>query len=276
MVENAPNRRNRATLEASDLPRLLGIASAGVAEASVVLLNRFRSPDLVVTSKGSSIDVVSDADRTAEAACRKLILGERPDDSFLGEEEGDRPGTSGVRWLLDPLDSTANFVRGIPIWSISLAAVDAIGTAVAVVACPQDGEVFSATRESPVHLNGRELPPRPVRSMAASMIAVGWGPRTGGRRQSLVAGLIVGKAGKVRSPGSPALGLAWTAAGRFDAAFYEMDFAAWDIAAGSLLCRQAGLIVHVAPPASPDASPRFLATTSHLETELLELLEGTQ
>ncbi len=109
-------------------------------------------------------------------------------------------------------------------------------------------------------------------SLEASMIAIGWDSRTGGTRQAEVVRLIIGRAGKVCSPGSPGLRLAWAAIGRVDAAFYEMDFGLWDLATGSLLCQRAGLVVRQAPPAAPDASPRLLATPPHLESDLVDLL----
>lgn len=253
----------------ADLARLGLIA---VARASEVLTARFRAADLTFAFKLGPADVVSDADAAAESECRRVILGERPGDGFVGEEQGVRVGHSGITWILDPLDSTANFVRGIPIWSISLAAIDRIGPAIGIVGVPPHGEVFWATRESAVHLNDRALHQPPVRPMEAAMIVIGWSPRTGGRRQSAIASQVIGRAGKVRSPGSPALGLAWTAAGRFDAAYYEMDFEEWDVAAGKLLCRRAGLTVMAEDPITNDASPRILATPGHLSAALATLL----
>ena len=104
------------------------------------------------------------------------------------------------------------------------------------------------------------------------MVAVGWGPRSSGRRQGHVAGSLIHRVGKVRSPGSPALGLAWTALGRFDAAFYEMDFSDWDVAAGAFLCECAGLTVRREPADAPDSSPRLLASRSELADSLAPLV----
>ncbi len=118
-----------------DLDGLLAVAQQAVERAAAVLLGLFRSPDLVIVSKCAATDIVTDADVAAESACREAVLGARPTDGFLGEEEGESHGRSSVRWILDPLDSTASFLRGIPNWSIGLAAVDAKGSAVAVVAC---------------------------------------------------------------------------------------------------------------------------------------------
>jgi myo-inositol-1(or 4)-monophosphatase len=256
----------------SALADLLRLGLVAVARASEVLTARFRAADLTVAFKLGPADVVSDADSAAESECRRVILGERPGDGFVGEEQGVRVGHSGITWVLDPLDSTANFVRGIPIWSISLAAIDRIGPAIGIVGVPPHDEVFWATRESAVHLNDLALQPPPVRSMEAAMIVIGWSPRTEGRRQSAIASQVIGQAGKVRSPGSPALGLAWTAAGRFDAAYYEMDFEEWDVAAGTLLCRRAGLTVMAEHPITDDASRRILATPAHLTAALATLL----
>lgn len=253
---------------------LLDLALAAVAMASEVTTRSFRSRDYRVTTKSSAADVVTDADVESELVTKNHLLGARPDDSFMGEEGVPVEGTSGVTWILDPIDSTANFARGIPIWSISLAALVDDDVRAAVVACPPHGEVFAGTRRTGVLLNGTPTPPPPKRDLDAAMVGIGWGPRPAGDRQAIVAGRLIPLVGKVRSPGSPALGLAWTAVGRFDAAYYEMDFNRWDVAAGSFLCECAGLTVTEAPPATAGASPRLLAALPHLTQPLADAVFG--
>lgn len=256
-------------LLASDLHAL---AVAAVERAVLPLMERFRSADLEVSTKSSSADLVTDADLASERTIREHVLAARSADGFVGEEGTSVVGTSGIAWVLDPIDSTANFARGIPIWSVSLAVSDERGVVAGVVACPPHGEVVSGTRKKGLLLNGSPVSSRPERELAASMIAIGWGARSGGRRQARVAGALIHSVGKVRSPGSPALGLAWTALGRFDAAFYEMDFSEWDVAAGAFLCECAGLIVTRTNPELPDESPRLLAAPPNLEASLSQFV----
>ena len=264
--------RNTSTHPTAIDLHALGVAAVDL--ASVVLMQRFRSPDLQVSVKSSAADVVTDADLASERIVREHILSSRPDDGFIGEEGTSVPGTSGLSWILDPIDSTANYARGIPIWSISLAVSDESGVIAGVVACPPLDEVISATSETGVLLNGSQMPPPPRRELDAAMVAIGWGPKSGGERQARVASTLIPAVGKVRSPGSPALGLAWTALGRFDAAFYEMDFSQWDVAAGGFLCECAGLRVTRRDPERSGESPRLLASPEHLEPSLREFVFG--
>lgn len=252
--------------------RVLGVRA--VEAATTVLRNRFRASDLQIATKESPADVVTDADLASEQTVREVILAARPADGMLAEEGTSIDGTSGISWVLDPIDSTANFARGIPIWSISLAARDDRGVVAGVVAFPPGGEVVSGTATSGVLLNGAPVSLGPPPTLSASMVAVGWGPRSAGRRQARVAGSMIHRVGKVRSPGSPALGLAWTALGRFDAAYYEMDFSDWDVAAGTFLCRCAGMVVRREPADAPDSSPRLLAARPELVESLAPFVFG--
>jgi myo-inositol-1(or 4)-monophosphatase len=207
-------------------------------------MDRFRSVDLEVRKKSSARDVVTDADLTAEQAIVDVITAARPDDGFVGEEGHTRPSRSGITWIIDPLDSTANFARGIPIWSISIAA-RAGQLIVGVVATPQLGEVFS-TDGRVVRTNDSIVAPgTATSSLAEAMGMGGWGADQG--RERLAASLVelTATAGRMRQPGSPALGLAWTAVGRADFAFYEQNLNEWDMAAGLLMCRTQGLSTRV-------------------------------
>lgn len=257
-------------IQLAETLRALGERAVGA--AADVLRDRFGASDLRISTKSSPADVVTDADLASERVVRDVVLSHRPADGMLAEEGTSIEGTSGVSWVLDPIDSTANFARGIPIWSISLAAMDARGVLAGVVAFPPGGEVISATADSGVLLNGSRTFLGPPPSLSAAMVAVGWGPRSSGRRQGHVAGSLIHRVGKVRSPGSPALGLAWTALGRFDAAYYEMDFSDWDVAAGAFLCECAGLTVRREPADAVDSSPRLLASRSELADSLAPLV----
>ena len=165
----------------------------------------------------------------------------RPGDGFLGEEGGDAAGTTGLRWIVDPLDGTVNFVFGIPQWCVSVAVADGDGTVAGVVHDPLRGETFAAVRGEPATLTAWSSWLRRRATWGRR-----WWPRAspttrgcGSSRGRWSAGLI-GEVRDLRRCGSAALDLAWTAAGRYDA-YYERAMNAWDVAAGELLCRSAGL-----------------------------------
>lgn len=256
--------------ELAEALRTMGVRA--VDAAADLLRSRFGASDLTVSTKGSPADVVTDADLASERIVREIVLAERPADGMLAEEGTSIEGTSGVSWVLDPIDSTANFARGIPIWSVSLAAMGASSVLAGVVAFPPGGEVVSGTAVSGVLLNEVAVSIGPPPALSGSMVAVGWGPRSSGRRQGRVAASLIHRVGKVRSPGSPALGLAWTALGRFDAAYYEMDFNEWDVAAGAFLCECAGLTVLREPADASDSSHRLLAARPELIDAIAELV----
>jgi len=248
-----------------DETALLELATEAVAASAAEVMELFTDPaGLLVSAKESPADVVTEADVIGERIVTEVILGARPDDSFIGEEGTRIAGSSSVTWVLDPVDSTANFARGIPIWSISLAAVVDGDIRIAVVAYPPAGEVYSANSSTGILLNGSPIGPRPMRSLEASMFGIGWGPNAAPGRHGVVADGLIPRVGKVRSPGSPALGLSWAAIGRFDAVYYEMDFNEWDIRAGAFLCEQGGLRVGEFQPTDPHVSPRLLAAPDHL------------
>ena len=126
--------------------------------AGAVLLERFGGPRREVRSKSTPTDLVSEADLEAERALRALLAARRPDDAVLGEEGGDRgAGTSGVRWIVDPLDGTVNFLFGIPQWAVSVACADGDGLVAGVVLDPLRDEIFAATRDGPATRDGEPV-----------------------------------------------------------------------------------------------------------------------
>jgi myo-inositol-1(or 4)-monophosphatase len=210
-----------------------------------------------VSAKSSPTDLVSQAELASQRAIRELLAERRPGDGFLGEEEGtDVAGESGLRWIVDPLDGTVNFLFGIPQWCVSVAVSDGAGVLAGAVFDPNRGELFTATREGPARLSGaavetelhgRALDPgaggAPAGELARAMIATGLSYDAGVRAaQARVLAELIPRVRDVRRFGSAALDLCWTAAGRFDG-YYERSVKTWDVAAGELICRRAGLEV---------------------------------
>ena len=135
---------------------LVGLAIEASRMAGALLLERVRQgAEREVTSKSTPTDLVSEADVASQRAIRELLRERRAADGFLGEEEDEsEQGTSGLRWVVDPLDGTVNFLFGIPQWCVSVAVEDATGTLAAAVYDPNREELFSATRGGPAELSG--------------------------------------------------------------------------------------------------------------------------
>jgi myo-inositol-1(or 4)-monophosphatase len=210
-------------------------------EAGAQLREAFARGGLAVSAKSSPTDLVSEADEAAEALIRCRLAAARPEDGILGEEEGDTAGTSGVRWIVDPLDGTTNFLFGIPQWAVSVACEDAQGRIAGVVYDPMREELWSAERGGAARCNGAVVTASAQEDLGQALVATGFGYEAAVRaRQGEVAARLLPRVRDIRRLGSAALDLAWTAAGRVDA-FYERGIEAWDRAAGDLLCARAGL-----------------------------------
>ncbi|HWG26875.1 inositol monophosphatase family protein [Actinospica sp.] len=233
-----------------DARELLEVARAAAAEAGKLLVEG-RPADLgVAQTKSSPTDVVTEMDTAAERIIRAAIRRHRPEDGFLGEEGGSESGTSGVRWVVDPIDGTVNYLYGLPAWAVSIGA-EADGVALAgVVLAPQLGEEYTAVRGEGSWLGGRRLRANEPDGLAQSLVATGFGYRAERREVQgrIVAGLI-GQVRDIRRGGSAALDLCSVATGRVDA-YFERGTHAWDRSAGGLIAEEAGARVegfHGAP-----------------------------
>jgi myo-inositol-1(or 4)-monophosphatase len=235
------------------------IAEAVAREAGHQLREAFAGPRVNVTAKSSPTDLVSEADHAAERLIRERLASARPDDGFLGEEGGDEAGTSGLRWVVDPLDGTINFLFGLPHWAVSIACEDERGTFVGVIYDPMRDELWSAERDGPPLLDGRPIQASDRSELATALVATGFGYDADVRRlQAAVAARLLPEVRDIRRLGSAALDFAWTAAGRYDA-YYERGLNAWDLAAGALLCVRAGLSVRELAPTPPAAAGVLVA-----------------
>lgn len=256
---------------------LLDVARAAAHAAAAELLARYERPPEGVDTKTSVTDPVSDADRAAEEAIRALLAQRRPGDAILGEEGGetaaaDGAAATGVRWVVDPLDGTVNYLYRYPQWSVSVAAEDADGALAGVVLDVMREEELSATRSGPL-LRGGEPVTREggAASLDVALVATGLAYDAAVReRQAEVLRAVIPRVRDTRRGGSAALDLAWTALGRVDA-YWERGVKAWDVAAGALLCARAGLELHPLPAADgmPDG---LLAAPPALAAELLALV----
>lgn len=241
---------------------LLQVAETVALEAGR-LAHEGRPDDLgVAATKSSPQDVVTEMDVAVEQLLRRRLADLRPDDGVLGEEGDDVAGTSGLTWVVDPVDGTTNYLYGLPAWSVSVAVVrdDAPRpdpqTWTVLAACvhaPADGRTFTAGRglgaEERVHRDGvvpaqwRRLHVREAVPLADSLVATGFGYRAARRAsQARVLTELLPQVRDIRRAGSAALDLCTVAAGRVDL-FYERGLQPWDLAAASLVAAEAGALV---------------------------------
>lgn len=240
----------------TDPGALLRIAVDAAAEAGQLLASwrRDERPEVVQT-KSSPTDVVTQMDRRAEALITERIRAVRPGDTILGEEGGQTLGATGrggaepapVRWIVDPLDGTVNYLYGLPGWAVSIAA-EVDGTIVAgVVEMPRLGERFTAAAGGGawLHRDGTAVALRCTSGVPLSQALVGTGfgydPARRAVQGEVVAALLP-CVRDIRRDGSAAADLCAVAAGRVDA-YYERGLNYWDYAAGGLIAREAGAVV---------------------------------
>lgn len=203
----------------------------------------------IATTKSSATDAVTAIDHATEVFIRRQLLDERPDDTIIGEEGDDQRGSSGVTWLVDPIDGTVNFVYGIPQYAVSLAAVADGETVAGFIINVVSGERWGAARGVGAWRSfGGErqqlvATDPPSGGLAHALVATGFNyvPEVRARQARAVAELMP-HVRDIRRFGSAALDLCALASGRFDA-YVEQGLQPWDLAAGALICREAGLVV---------------------------------
>ena len=259
-----PVDRAGAAAAGVDLDALLTLAVGVVTRAGQLV--RARAGDARAEgTKTSATDLVTDVDRASERLITDALLAARPDDGLLGEEDGERPGTSGVRWVLDPVDGTVNYAYGMPQYAVSLAAElsppdpaadareDADGRSgtrgggeplgdvvVGVVLDVARGRLFTAVAGRGAHVDGRPLRGPGATDLASAMLGTGFSYDPARRRRwGQVLTEVVDQVRDVRRLGSAALDLCAVAEGRLDC-YAERDLHAWDLAAAGLVAREAG------------------------------------
>jgi fructose-1,6-bisphosphatase/inositol monophosphatase family enzyme len=245
------------------------------ARAAGDLLMAGREQALTVTTKSTLTDVVTQMDTEAEALVVGTILAVRPDDGLLGEEGADRRGSTGVRWIVDPLDGTVNYLYALPSWAVSIAAeVDGV-VEVGVVDVPRFGETFVAVRgQGAVRVAGdrvERIVPGAPQALSQALVATGFGygeARRAGQARALA--VVLPAVRDIRRAGAAAVDLCWTAAGRVDC-YYERGLNPWDFAAGVLVATEAGLVAG-GPGEDPPSSELTWLAPAHLAREFRDLL----
>ena len=223
---------------------LLAVAEEAARAAAAVILELQAGAGDTARAKSTPTDPVTEADVAGEEAIRAVIAARRPDDTVVGEEAEESLGSSGLRWVVDPIDGTVNYIYGSPLWCVSVACVDHAG----VVCDPVGDELFAAPAAGPPTLNGREVRPTMAEELDRCLLATGFGYDADVRRvQAQTLARVLPRVRDIRRGGSAALDLAWLAAGRCDA-YYERGVHEWDVAAGRIICQAAGLEVRELEP----------------------------
>lgn len=233
------------------LPELLDLGLEAARRAGE-LLRDGRPADLgVAATKSSPIDVVTEMDIAAEKLITGFLTEHRPDDGFLGEEGASTAGTSGVRWVIDPLDGTVNYLYGLPTWAVSIAAERDGETVVGVVAAPMRREIYRAVLGGGAYANDKPLRCRPAPPLDQALVSTGFNYVAAVRtHQADVAQRLIPRLRDIRRSGSAAVDLCDVAAGRLDG-YYERGLHPWDLAAGDLIAREAGALTGGRPGHGP-------------------------
>lgn len=234
-----------------DAAALLELATSLAVDAGRLLMGGRSRARSSVETKSSSTDMVTEVDRASEALIVGALSRARPDDAVLGEEGASAGGTSGVRWVIDPLDGTTNYLYGLPAFSVSIAAELDGRPLVGVVHDPSRGDTFTAAAGQGARLNGTLLHLPPAPTLDRALIGTGFSYDAGRRRaQAGLLATVLPAVRDIRRMGSAALDLCWVAAGRLDG-YYEGGLGPWDRAAGTLVASEAGAWVgdlDVGPP----------------------------
>lgn len=251
-----------------DSADLLATALRLAAEAADLLVRDRDSVALDPGTKSTPTDVVTALDKASERLIVDGLARARPGDGVLGEEGSSSEGTTGVRWVIDPIDGTVNFLYGLPTWAVSIAAeVDGVAEA-GVVHLPVTGEVFAARRGHGATRNGEPISVSQETVLGQALVSTGFGYAADRRAvQGRAVAEVLPRVRDIRRLGASAPDLCYLACGRVDG-YYERGLNPWDYAAAALIAREAGARVeglHGAP-AGPEllvAAPPGLFDALH-------------
>jgi len=257
-----------------DLESLAALATGLARRAGDLLLGGQASLRSDVTTKTSSTDMVTDMDRASEALIVEGLVKARPDDAILGEEGASRGGDSGVRWVIDPLDGTTNYMYGQPSFAVSIAAEVDGRAVVGVVNDPSRDECFTATAGGGAFVNGERLAVSGATDLSAALVATGFSYVAERRAvQGRLVARVLPAVRDIRRHGAASLDLCWVACARVDA-YYESGLQPWDLAAGAVIAAEAGAVVEDLDGPLPE-SGSVLAATPALAVPLRALVMGT-
>lgn len=257
-----------------DQAALLATAVTIAKDAGALVKARRAEGVEVAASKSSLEDVVTFADRESEALIRAAIKAARPEDGFFGEESGAEVGTSGLTWVVDPIDGTVNYLYGFPHYAISIAVVEGEPdpltwhAVAAVVFNPASGELYTATDGGGAFLDGTPISVASEVQFSQALVGTGFSYSSEARvAQAAVIGGLLGEVRDIRRMGTASLDLCAVATGRLNA-YFERGLQPWDHAAGALIAREAG--AHVGGLNGAPASAGFILAAEPALAVVLE------
>lgn len=269
---NSPTHTPTADAEgAPDAIRLMNIAVRIAREVGDLVAAGRRVGIGLVHTKSSPTDLVTEWDTRAESLIRTRLAEVRPADGIVGEEGDSISSSSGITWIVDPIDGTTNFALGLPAYAVSIAAADDHGSRAAAVFAPETREMFVAARGHGAWFNGRPLQCSQQTSIALALVGTGFSYDPHIRREQL--DVIASRGPSVRDirrMGAASLDLCAVAAGRLDA-YWERNLQPWDIAAGMLIAHEAGAVV-TDFSGRPVTDGDVLACCPPLHADLVDLL----
>ena len=259
---------------------LLTIAREVALQAGALAKQRRSEGVEVAASKSSPVDIVTEADRETERLIRSLLADRRPHDGFFGEESDATSSTSGLHWIVDPIDGTVNFLYGIPHYAVSIAVVEGepdplTWRALAgAVVNPASGDVFTAAVGEGAFLHDTPIRVAETVELSQALIATGFAYDSSMRgRQGAVVAQLLPEVRDIRRQGTASLDLCFVASGRLNA-YFERTLSPWDHAAGALIAREAGARVSGLDGAAPSKDFIIAAEpglADRLEARLLAL-----
>lgn len=252
----------------------LGQLAWECAQSAGEFLKNERPQNISIDTKSSGSDLVSEMDRGAETLIVDLITTSRPEDSILGEEGSNRLGSSGVRWIIDPLDGTVNYLFGIPLWGVSIA-VEVNGVVeLGVIAIPETNKSYvGIAGVGSFCVNGESLEVLKVRcgsQVKNALLATGFGYSSVRRGlQAEVVASVLPQIADIRRSGCAVVDLCWLASGFIDG-YFEVGLNPWDYAAGALIVSLAG--GRVEAPIENDLGKLLISSTPEIFEELEQVL----
>jgi len=254
------------------LDELLDVATDLAASAAALLVDGLSRHRVEISTKSSLTDMVTEMDRASEALIVAGLRAARPDDGIVGEEGADHQGTSGVRWLVDPIDGTTNYLYGFPGFAVSIGAEYRGEVVVGVVHDPLHHDVFQGAKDRGAKRNGESIHASTKDDLQTALVGTGFSYEPERRlRQATVLAQVIPHIRDIRRMGAASVDLCSVACGRLDA-YYERGLGPWDLAAGGLVAREAGATV--GDLSGGPASGEFtLAASSGLFDPLRALLD---
>ena len=262
------------TTSAALAAELRSVAERLAREAGDMALRGRKSGAVPATTKSSPIDMVTEYDKASEKMIVEGLARLRPDDGIVGEEGASTDGTSGITWHIDPIDGTSNFYFDIPMWAVSIGAVDADGPVAGAVYAPALGEMFSAARGQGATVNGAPIRVRDNPDVSDALVCTGFSYRIHERavHAERVARMVM-RIRDLRRFGAAAIDLCFVGCGRYDA-YFEEHLHSWDLVAGQLVATEAGAIVtdYSGNPVTPR---QVLASQPGVHRAIVDLIAET-